>query len=143
MGKNKNIYKEKVQTPVYPCIDLTIDNWDENLDSVLICDDVLYLSSRVLFQRAYMHHELIDCKGDIYKVIGKEDSTSLKRFLPFTAKGKVVLMATGKRMTVEELRSFMLHKIDGLAIKDEPSCIEWIRKIKEAKTVEELIAMKS
>lgn len=130
-------YIEKMMR--FPIFNISILEWNDEVVDELTFENEFYHSNDELFFDSYvLRHNYVDCNGVVYRVIGKVPINSLLWRLFLQRKFKVYFEKTDERISVDDLRSFLMERIRELAwnekIKDN-----WIGKLKEAKTIKELL----
>lgn len=101
--------------PKYPCFYISLFDWnDEWLSMMLASVESIYAIDKEVMDKYILDSEWIDSNGDIFKVVGIEKLAWWRRFVPFVTKSKMVTEYTGRSMTLEEFRSYMLNMIDTL-----------------------------
>ena len=126
--------------PNFPCFDLTfwnsldIDNCLE-MDDVLIADDQYYAKSEHI-NKYLLNHIVVDSDGKKFRAIKVLPFASWRKLLPFTAKAKVEYESLETSLSVDELRSIILKKLD--AAQDQEEQLELRAEIMKAKDYREL-----
>lgn len=104
--------KDISKQPEYPCFDITNESKDVELFSALQRNLLYSIAPEV--EKYWLNHLLVDCKGDVYKVVGVESLGWWRRFVPFAAKSKLLTEYTGDRVGLDELRAHMIKRYDSL-----------------------------
>lgn len=111
------------------------------MDYVLF-DKFWYCSNQKIIEDLCLNHIFCDYNGSLHQVVGIEHPTSFWRrvfkFLPNTYKCTLKIKPLQEKMSLEDIRKFMLHRTDQLHElwgKDGESFIsDWQAKIKSGKT---------
>lgn len=122
----------------FPVIDISIDNWNsEDINEVLLFDEYFYNKSNQAFEIYRMNHTIVDSKGCMFKIVGVEKLKSWQNYIPFFIKRKMYFDDCKDKKSLEELRSFILKKMD--EIEDNDFKIEWKNNVIKAKNFNDLI----
>ena len=122
----------------FPVIDISIDNWNsENINEILLFDEYFYNKSNQVFEIYRMNHTIVDSKGCVFKIVGVEKLKSWQNYIPFFVKRKMYFDDCKDKKSLEELRSFILKKMD--EIEDNDFKIEWKNNVIKAKNFNDLI----
>lgn len=126
----------------FPLLNVSEKKWkDEDLMDYLLIDEYIYTDSKT-FWDTFIHNKLFcDCKGQLYVIDGKELPNSWWRkvfkWLPNVYKIKLRFKNTGKQLSLEELRKYLLARIHDLS--DYEGREKWIQFIQQANSYEQLI----
>jgi len=122
----------------FPLVDISVTSWrGEIINEVFLYDEYFYNRSNAIFQEFQLNHKIVDSNGDVYVIVGVEELKGLKQWIPFFRKRKMEVIKSGEKMSLDELRDFVLQKVEEL--DDNDSKQEWIQNIKQAKTFKQLI----
>lgn len=122
----------------FPVIDISIDNWNsEDINEILLFDEYFYNKSNKVFEIYRMNHTIVDSKGCVFKIVGVEKLKSWQNYIPFFIKRKMYFDDCKDKKSLEELRSFILKKMD--EIEDNDFKIEWKNNVIKAKNFNDLI----
>lgn len=123
----------------FPAVDISVTNWrGEIINEVFLYDEYFYNRSDSIFQELQMNHKIVDSNGDIYVIAGVEQLKGLKQWIPFFfRKRKMEFRSSGEKMSLDELRDFILQKVEEL--DDNDSKQEWLKSIERAITFRQLI----
>ncbi len=127
--------------PEYPCFDITIEDWN-NEEFVPLWDEYTGINNEAALVEYANNRLFVDCNGEIYKIVGFEKLVGWRRYVPFVAKYKLVTEYTGQSMTLEDLKAYILSKVDMLDWNADLRDIreEWRVQIIGARSFVELIA---
>jgi hypothetical protein len=121
----------------FPAIDITIQSWrGDIINEVYYFDDYFYNRSDAVFREYCLNHKLADSNGNIHLITGVEDLKGWRKFVPFSVKRKMLFKRSVDKISLEELRMFMLMKIEELDDNDHK--YEWIKAVKSSNTFTEL-----
>lgn len=125
----------------FPLLNITDTDWDPvRVESKLIFGEFMNIRQE-LFDRFYQDKLYCDCKGNVYKVVGMISPTSLWSrvfyFVPMVYKSKLIFEETELRLTVDQLRNFVIQRISELPGDEFKR--KWIVQLKEATTHQEII----
>ncbi|GAB5526444.1 MAG: hypothetical protein Roseis2KO_43160 [Roseivirga sp.] len=125
----------------FPLLNITDHDWEpEVVEAQLIFDGFIYVK-RELFDEFYRDKFYADCKGDVYKAIDVVPPTALWRrafyFLPMVYKSKLIFEKTELRLTLDQLRDFVIDRISELPGDNFNK--KWIEQLKQAKTHKDII----
>lgn len=126
----------------FPAANVSIKNWDKNEDYLIYIleDDFIYTTNNKLYQEYFLNKLFVDSNGDIYKLIDRKLPNSFRQilsFIPNFCKVELIFKRTEDKMTVEQVRQHILIQINQL--DNDQNKIEWIDKVKIAKSYEEII----
>lgn len=122
----------------FPAIDISIDNWNsEDINEVLLFDEYFYNKSNKAFDIYCKDHVIVDSKGCVFKIVGVEKLKSWQNYIPFFIKRKMYFDDCKDNKSLEELRSFILKKLD--KIEDNDFKIEWKNNVIKATNFNDLI----
>lgn len=122
----------------FPVIDISIDNWNsEDINEVLLFNEYFYNKSNQVFEIYRMNHTIVDSKGCMFKIVGVEKLKSWQNYIPFFIKRKMYFDDCKDNKSLEELRSFILKKLD--KIEDNDFKIEWKNNVIKAANFNDLI----
>lgn len=122
----------------FPVIDISIDNWNsEDINEVLLFNEYFYNKSNQVFEIYRMNHTIVDSKGCVFKIVGVEKLKSWQNYIPFFFKRKMYFDDCKDNKSLEELRSFILKKLD--KIEDNDFKIEWKNNVIKATNFNDLI----
>ena len=126
------------EIPVFPALDLDFD-WKEGLikNDPLIFDRFYYSKSNSLFKSKTLKHRIIDSVGDLYEITGKQNLPIWRNLIPYIKKAELKFKKLNKMMSLDDLKGFMIDKINTLEINEEFKS-NWINEVKDAKSFEEL-----
>ena len=124
-------------------LNITDKDWGQETDlSVFVLfDEFIYNYSDDLYDRYYKDKIFCDSLGELYQVTGKVFPTAawrkLLRFIPNVYKIKFELKKMNRQMELEDLRRFMLARINELEQTDFDK--KWLAFIKQAPNHYEII----
>jgi len=128
---------------IYPMINITDKNWDkeDDLTVFMLFDEFIYTKRTDLFKQYYKDKEFCDCQGNVYKVIDRRLPVSFWRnffrFLPNVYKVELRFIQENKKMTLDNLKTFMLERLEEINTNDFVP--RWIKHVEAAKTHKELL----
>lgn len=129
--------------PKYPCFYISFFDWnDEWLGMMLASVEIKYTMDKEVIDKYILNSEWIDSNGDIFKVVGVDKLARWRRFMPFITKTKMVTEYTGRSMTLEEFRSYMLNMIDTLDLSSAEArnaYEKWRQELLKAQSFVELM----
>lgn len=125
----------------FPLLNITDRDWNpERVDSQLIFDEFIYVG-RAIFDDFHKDKFYCDCTGKVYKAVDIVLPTSSWRkffgFLPMVYKSRLIFEKTELRLTVDQLRDFVIDRISEMP-EDEFNQ-KWIRQLKQAKSHRDII----
>ncbi|WP_445457004.1 hypothetical protein [Flavobacterium sp. HNIBRBA15423] len=130
--------KEYINKIQFPVLDISISDWNgEIINEIIFYDLYFYNSSNTIFKNLRYNHEIVDCKGNLYKIIGIKESKGWRKVFPCFSKREMKIENLNKNITLKDLKDLMLakiYKLDSNQFKEE-----WIENIKKANTFEEVI----
>ena len=126
----------------FPLLNISEPSWnDEDVIEFILFDEFIYTNNETTFTRYLKDKLFCDCRGDIFIVKDKVPPIAWWRkafkFLPNTYKVKLIFQKTGEKISVTELKNYMIERVNGLSEDEFRS--EWINYLKQAKSHEELI----
>lgn len=127
----------------FPVANISIDNWDSNEDYLLyvLMDPFIYRDDEKLYRDYFFNYKFVDSNGDIYRLVDRKLPTSLWmrvfKFIPNVFKIELIFTKTNERMDIELVRNFIIKQIGKLS--DQDSASDWIKQIKNAKTITEIL----
>ncbi len=125
----------------FPLLNITDTDWNSvRVDSKLIFGEFMNIGQE-LFDRLHKNKLYCDCNGDVYKAVGIIPPTSLWRrifyFLHTVYKSRLIFEETQSKLSVNELRDFVLKQISTLP--DDEFNRKWIKQLKAAMTHQDII----
>lgn len=107
----------------FPLLNITDHNWDPSrVDAELIFYELIYVDQEI-FEEYHKGKLYCDCQGKVYKALDIQLSTSFWRrffyFLPHVYKSKLIFERTELRLTVDQLRDFVLARILEMVGKED------------------------
>lgn len=129
----------------FPLLNISEQKWkdDDFLLDYFLLDEFIYNDSKVVFQEYFKVHSFCDCFGEIYKVKckvpPKEWWRRVFKFIPNVYKIELRFERTGNKMSVYELKTYLIDRIKDLSENEFTK--NWIEQIKQAKNHEEIICI--
>lgn len=127
-------------TMAFPIVNvsMSIEEWADYEN--IWYDKYLYTREDSVFNEYCKEMLFCDCHGFIYKAVGKAEPEAWRNwfwFLPNVWKVEVIFEPTGKQMSIEELREFLLVRV---SVLEKTDLIDrWITLLHQAVTHRELI----
>ncbi|CAL2076517.1 hypothetical protein [Tenacibaculum sp. 190524A02b] len=127
---------------VFPLLNISTKKWNsEDINNYIILDKFIYTDKESIFNELYKNKLFIDCNGQIFKAIRKEELTdkwrNWLRFIPNIWKCEIHFKTTGENWTVNQLRNYLLERISDL--KPTKHTEKWKSDLMNAKNYTELI----
>ncbi len=130
---------EESQMPIFPIFNLSFGSWDSIfLDSIFVEDHYYYGNSNKKFLKEDMGTRWIDSQGNIFILSGKESMSKWRALVPLMAKAKMLFTATGEKMTLAEMKAYMLDKVAEIPVHDAAFTATWREQIISADSFEKL-----
>lgn len=127
----------------FPLINISVKKWHKDADVLefILFDKFIYTDKDCVFEELYKWKSFCDGDGFVYKAIKKEEQIekwrNWLRFIPNVWRKEIIFKKTGEKLTVEELRQYLLDRVSDLSKTDFRD--EWINELRIAKTHFELI----
>lgn len=127
----------------YPMINISDKNWDkeDDLTVYMLFDEFIYTNQEDLFRQYYKDKEFCDCQGNVFKVVDRRPPVSFWRnffrFLPNVYKVELSFIQENKKVTLDDLRTFMLERLDEINTNDFVP--KWFDSVKKANSYKELL----
>lgn len=126
----------------FPAANVSIKSWDENEDYLIYIleDEFIYTTNPKIYQDYFLNNLFVDSNGDIYKLIDRKLPNSFRqilRFIPNFCKVELIFKPTKDKMTIEQVKQHILSQLNKL--NNDTNKVEWIDKVKNAKSYEEII----
>lgn len=125
----------------FPLVNISAENWTSHEIVDILFDEFIYTDNETIFNKYYKNQKFTDCNGHIYTIIGKAELTEnwriWLRFIPNVWKRKINFQSTGKSISVEELRFYLLKRVSEL--EKNAHTDKWMEELKTAKSLSELI----
>lgn len=126
----------------FPAANVSIKNWDKNEDYLIYIleDEFIYTTNNKLYQEYFLGKLFVDSNGDIYKLIDRKLPSLFRQvlsFIPNFCKVELIFKLTEDKMTIEQVRQHILSQLNKL--DNDENKVEWIDKVKNAKTYKEII----
>ncbi|WP_142785724.1 hypothetical protein [Changchengzhania lutea] len=135
----KNIEKKII----FPALNLTAQEWDFSTLNDIKLEGQFYLGSNDLFfNKYYLESLFIDVKGNLYKIIGKEDVGKWRKYIPFFMKSKISFEDLNSKIPLNEVKTHIINKIKNIKYSDEKNdkfLTEWIKRVEDSKSMKELL----
>ena len=130
----------------FPILNISTEKWNaDDLTDYISFDKFIYTSKDSLFKELYEDQLFCDCNGLVFKAIKKAEMTqkwrNWLRFLPNVWKTEIIFNKTNEKLTVEQLRNYLLERISDL--RQDDFTRKWKEDLKKAKTHSEIINMES
>lgn len=124
---------------MFPAMDLSFNDEDWiNMEGIFIEDEYLYFNSIKKFNKKYLSHILVDSKGSLYEIIGKDDLSKWRKLFPFIKKSRLKLKSLDRKMTLNDIKLYYIKKMKVYDVLDEEyhaHIMDNISKIEKIKTV--------
>lgn len=125
----------------FPLLNISEEKWIiDDLLEYIDFNGYFYSADQNLFEK-YAYQKLhCDSEGSVYKVVGKTPPKGWRnylRFIPNVYREKLIYEATNEKMGLDDLRKYVLMKVDKL--EDNEFKSEWISNVKQAESYQELI----
>lgn len=88
--------------PDYPMMDINFDTWSADCETYLDNADINNIQT---FEKFFKNHEFTDTQGYVFVAKAYEKTSFWKQVNPFAAKGMIVFEYTGRKITIDELKS--------------------------------------
>lgn len=101
-----------MNTPLFPLMNISISKLNnDNIEHLIIGDKYHYPKSKWIdfFNEFYLDNEFVDCNGNVFKLIGTQNSAMLQRLLHL-GKEELVFKYTGKKMTFIQVQEFLINR---------------------------------
>ena len=126
----------------FPLINISQILWeDEFIIDYIVFDEYYYSENNKYFNKLFLNKKFCASDGKIYIAKGlippQETWRKVLKFLPDVYKSKIIFERTEKEISMEELRKYLLKKVQTLS--DSESKTTWIQDLKKAKNHYELI----
>ena len=128
----------------YPALNISEKSWkgkELELDAFVFFDELNYNINTKTFEKYFLNKKICDSSGKIYKIIGRTLPNSIWRrffsFLPNAYKCEYITKQTNEKLTLEELRNYLLKRISDL--EQDNFSRKWKTDVRKAITYEELI----
>ncbi|WP_299685701.1 hypothetical protein [uncultured Dokdonia sp.] len=126
----------------FPILNISHDRWyDDDIMDYISFDEFIYTRKDAIFNELYKDQLFCDCDGVIFKAIKKAEMTQKWRnwlwFIPNVWKTEILFEPTHKKLTVDELRSYLLDRLAELTMDKELK--KWEMNIRRATNHFELI----
>ena len=145
-SKRQNPLVRDIMTNInFPMIYVSDEKWDteKDYDSIVLYDKYIHSTDEEYFKNDFYNNSFVDCDGVVFKVVDRQFPSRMRqilRFIPTVCKVEIIFEKTGKRMTVEEVRSKILSRLEKLDLDE--SLNDWIMSVKNAKTIKGIIVDK-
>ncbi|UII31992.1 hypothetical protein LVD17_27265 [Fulvivirga ulvae] len=125
--------KESIE---YPIFNLSYPDWElDTLGDFFIYNED-YRSSDDFFNKYYLNQTFVDCRGNLFKVIGK--SLIKSKFRIFRSRvNKIQFEALNNNIDLEQLKKELKEKSQ--QIKNDAAQTEILKQIENSKTIKELL----
>jgi hypothetical protein len=128
----------------YPALNISEKTWkgkELELDAFILFDEFNYNKNVRNFEKYFLNKMYCDSNGEIFRITGRtlpvQTWRTILSFLPNVFKCKYITKRTNEKLTLEELRKYLLERISEL--EDFDLNIEWKENVRKAKTHAELI----
>ncbi|HFC8547147.1 TPA: hypothetical protein ACFRG8_001259 [Neisseria lactamica] len=125
-----------MQFPIYNIDVSSLGNNYCLLNEIIRYDGIYISDDEEIWRNLFLHMRFIDGKGDVYKLIDKRRIRKLWDFIFRIVRYECHFVATGERLSIEELRQVMEKQVRNTHEKYSQELIEGLQK---AKTLTELI----
>lgn len=125
-----------MQFPIYNIDVSSLGNSYCLLNEIIRYDGIYISDDEEIWRNFFLHMRFIDGKGDVYKLIDKRRIRKLWDFIFRIVRYECHFVATGERLSIEELRQVMEKQVRNTHEKYSQELIEGLQK---AKTLTELI----
>lgn len=126
----------------YPIFNIGLSEWDTGYNiaqELLKWNDIYYSKDERFFSKYFLNRDFVDCKGEVYRLVGKEPLKKWWYPLLFIHRFKCFFEPTGKTMAVEQLRSLMLERV--MQLPDDEIRDDIIETLKKADSIEKIITL--
>jgi len=137
--KSHTSFKEGI---IFPALNLTIEEWNFNTLNDVKLEGQFYFGSNSSFNTYYLESLFVDTEGNLYKIIGKEDFGKWRKFIPFFMKSKIIFEDLNTQMILEDVIAHVVYKVNTISYsmnKNKAFQIDWIEKIKQSKSIKQLL----
>ena len=126
----------------FPILNISSEKWkNEDLMDYIVFDEFIYTNKDSIFNELYKDKLFCDCNGRVFKAIKKAELTqkwrNWFRFIPNVWKREVIFEPIHKKLSVDELRNYLLERVSEL--ENNELSFKWKAELKNAKTYSELI----
>ena len=124
----------------FPAINVS-KKWDKNDDISLyvLFDPYMNTANETLYNKYLLNNSFVDSNGNIFKITDRVLPSRIRQilsFIPNLCKVELVFKDTGENMKMEEIRTYILKQLENFDSKFKD---EWIKNIRSAKTIEDII----
>lgn len=120
----------------YPILNIGVGKCSEELFQELFRFDDIFLDSKGLatYDKLFANKEYVDLGGRVYKAIDIiEESNLLRSILPIKKKYRIKFQATGKTLSLQEVKKEYLSCIEGFECEESRN--EAVTQAKNAKSI--------
>jgi len=126
----------------FPAANVSIRNWDKDEDYLvyILENEFIYTTDNKLYQKYFENNLFVDSNGIVHRLIDRKLPSLIRRFFSFIpnfCKVELSFRPTEGRMTIEEVRQHILAQL--YILDNDENKTEWIEKVKNATTFEEII----
>lgn len=126
----------------FPIANVSIKDWDPEDDYLkyILENQFIYSNSTKLYRDYFLNNKFVDSNGEVYQVIDIVQPGLLRQlfsFIPGVYKGELIFSTSGELLDLEQVRQHILKQINKL--ENDGYKQEWIKKIKDAPTYEDVI----
>ncbi len=129
------------EVPAFPVYDKNFD-WSTFSKGPLPIFFDLFLYRNVSnrqFSNEFLNHKIVDSKGQEFIINGRKALPKWRCFIPGVKKSELKFIKTGMVYSVEEMKQVIVKNIKD-NIEDENIKVDWVEKIIQSKTYEELFS---
>jgi hypothetical protein len=128
----------------YPAINISVTDWKDKgdiLEMFVLFDELNYNKDVISFKKYFLNQNYCDSNGEILQIVGRTLPTNPLRkifsFLPNVFKCVYIIEPTGKKMSLIELKQFLLSRIEEL--EHDAFTKNWKNQIINSNTFEEVL----
>jgi len=128
----------------FPLMNITHEGWSikQDLDAFHLIDPYIFTENEAHYKEYFHNQYFCACDGEIYQVTGKTPPKTkwrhLLKWLPDVFKVKLQFQSTGKKIPLEELKNWMLARLEPMDKNDHWVQL-WKAHIRTARSHKELI----
>ena len=125
----------------FPIVNVSSKKWDCDKDVYILDDEYIYTKDDIFYSKYFLNNSFVDSNGKVFKITDRLLPGRVRQilsFIPNICKVELVFKETGENMTIEEIRSLIIRRVEEMVNDDELKS-EWIKNVKNAKTIADVI----
>ena len=126
----------------FPIANISSKKWDCDENVYILDSEYIYTTNEMFYSRYFLNNSFVDSNGKVFTITDRLLPNRVRQilsFIPNICKVELVFKETGKKMTIEEIRSHIIRQVEEI-VDDNELRSEWIKKVKNAKTIEDVIS---